>query len=151
MSLILPSMISVRAISATPMLGRTGISGERPLLSCLTRWETKLTSTSGSLTISEALSRRSLFIGEPGNRESDRTCSNATTFLGSMDGSFSLKTVGCGSSRRVAGQGVKTEIWIHDKTYLVLTADFFLKWIFGNLFRHQINPKAPQNQYGEPE
>ena len=84
-------MISVRAMSATPILGRVATNGERPLLSCLTRWETKLTNTSGSETISEALSRRSLFIGEPGNREFGRSCSNDTTFFGSRDGLFSLK------------------------------------------------------------
>ena len=84
-------MISVRAMSATPMLGRMGTKGERPLFNCLTRWDTRLTKTSGSVTISEALSRRSLFIGEPGNREIGGACSNGMTFFGSSDGSFSLK------------------------------------------------------------
>lgn len=41
---------------------------------------------------SDALSRRSLFIGEPGNREEGLGCSNGMTFSGSNDGSFSLKT-----------------------------------------------------------
>lgn len=107
-------------MSATPMLGRVGIRGERPLLSCLTRWETKLTNTSGSVTISEAFSRRSLFILEPGNREVGFADSNGMTFSGSRDGFFSLKTKKWDRIPEFhAGPMVKPENRVFDKSYLV--------------------------------
>jgi hypothetical protein len=55
-----------------------------------------LINTRGSVTISDAFSRRSLFIGEPGNRESGRSCPNGITFFGCGDGTCSLKSVEVG-------------------------------------------------------
>jgi len=80
----LPSMISVSAMSAAPMLGRVGINGERPLFNCFTRLETMLIKTSGSLTISDAFSTRSLFMDVPGNREWGFGCSMGTMLSGDM-------------------------------------------------------------------
>ena len=59
----LPSIISNRAISAVPMRGPTLTSGLRPRLSSLTRFETTLIRSGGSLMISDACSTRSLLIG----------------------------------------------------------------------------------------
>ena len=113
-------------MSATPMLGRVAINGERPLFNCLTRWEIKLTKTSGSVTISEALSRRSLFIGEPGNREIGGAFSNGMTFSGGTDGFFSLKTIGLDRiSGNNAGPMVKPENRLSDKPYLLIFPRIF--------------------------
>ena len=66
------------------MLGRVGINGERPLFNCFTRLETMLIRTSGSLTISDAFSTRSLFMDVPGNREWGFGCSMGTMLSGDM-------------------------------------------------------------------
>jgi hypothetical protein len=98
------------------MLGRVGTKGERPLFNWRTRWDTRLIRTSGSVTISEAFSTRSLFMGEPGNREIGRSSSNGITFSGSWDLDFSLKTDGCGDVPEVtAGPGDKPKIGSSDK------------------------------------
>lgn len=77
-------MISVRAMSAAPMLGRVSTSGERPVLSWRTRCETMLMSTWGSLTITAAWSTSSLFIGVAGNLFAGLVCSNGMMFVGSI-------------------------------------------------------------------
>jgi hypothetical protein len=72
------------------------------------------------VTISEALSRRSLFIGEPGNREVGFASSNAMTLSGSRDGFFSLKTVEVDRIAGIdAGPMVKPENRLSDKPYLL--------------------------------
>ena len=85
---------------------------------------------------------------EPGRGETVCAASNAITLAGSGVRSDSFKTRD-GKAGSYAGPVVKAKILTTDKSYLCVKTDFFRKR--RELFRHQIDSEAAQQNYGKPK